>query len=122
MDENVKERAKRIEIKIFLWRKYNLSTIGDLSVSKTFVISQLGYILSMLDCPKEILETMHLSIDNFVTRAKHSWISKKRIYNKPKNRGVGAICKSESICIITENGLVEEGKGMTLVRHNDCQG
>ena len=32
-----------------------------------------------------------MSIDKFVTRAKHSWISEKRIYIKPKNGGVGAI-------------------------------
>ena len=87
MDENFKERAKKIETKIFLWRKYNLSTIGNLSVSKTFLISQLGYLLSMLDCPKELLETMQTSIDKFVTRAKHSWISEKRIHNKSKNEG-----------------------------------
>ena len=63
MYENFKERAKKVETKIFL------------SVSKTFLISQLGYLLSMLDCPKELIETMQLNKDKFVTRAKPSWIS-----------------------------------------------
>ena len=62
MDENFKERAKKIETKIILWRKYNLSTIGNLSVSKTFLISQLGYLLSMLDCPRELLETIQVNM------------------------------------------------------------
>ena len=78
MDENFKERAKKIETKIFLWRKYNLSTIGNLSVSQ-----------------KELLETMQTSIDKFVTRAKHSCISEIRINNKPKNVMLN-ICYLES--------------------------
>ena len=77
--------------KIFLWRKYNLSPIGSLSVSKTFINNQLGYLFSMLDCPKELHETMMLSLFKFVNRAKHSWISEKRLYNKPKSGGLGAI-------------------------------
>ena len=53
------------------------------------VVSHTVYI--MLDCPKELLETMHVSINKFVTRATNSWRSDKRIYNKPKNGGLGAI-------------------------------
>ena len=84
LDDNFKERAKKIETKIILWRKYNLSTIGNLSVSKTFLISQLGYLLSMLDCPKELLETIQVYINKFVTRAKHSWISEKEYTTNQK--------------------------------------
>ena len=73
LDENFKEKAKKIEIKIILWRKYNLSTVGNLSFSKKFLISQLGYLLSKLDCPNELLETIQVSKNKF-----------KRIYNKPK--------------------------------------
>ena len=91
LDENFKVRARKIETKILLWRKYNLSTIGNLSISKTFLISQLGYLLSMLDCPKELLGSMQESINKFVTRTNTSWIAKTRIYNKPKNGGLGAI-------------------------------
>ena len=45
----------------------------------------------MIDCPKELLETMQDKIDKFVTRTNTSWIAKTRIYNKPKNGGLGAI-------------------------------
>ena len=80
LDENFKVRARKIETKILLWRKYNLSTIGNLSISKTFLISQLGYLLSMLDCPKELLGSMQESINKFVTRTNTSWIAKTKIY------------------------------------------
>ena len=48
-------------------------------------------IFDKLDCPNELLETIQVTINKFVTRATHSWISEKRIYNKPKNGGLGAI-------------------------------
>ena len=84
LDENFKKRAKKIKTKIILWRKYNLSTVGNLSISKTFLISQLGYLLSMLECPVDLLESMQESINKFITRSNTSWIAKTRIYNKPK--------------------------------------
>eukprot|EP00090_Calanus_glacialis_P035375 TRINITY_DN60407_c0_g1_i1.p1 TRINITY_DN60407_c0_g1~~TRINITY_DN60407_c0_g1_i1.p1 ORF type:complete len:167 (+),score=30.83 TRINITY_DN60407_c0_g1_i1:69-503(+) len=51
LNENFEIRKKRIRQKIAIWRKLNLSTIGNLIISKTFLISQLGYLLSMMDCP-----------------------------------------------------------------------
>ena len=51
--ENFEIRKKRIRQKIAIWRKLNLSTIGNLIISKTFLISQLGYLLSMMDCPRQ---------------------------------------------------------------------
>ena len=117
LDENFKERAKKIETKIILWRKYNLSTVGNLSISKTFLISQLGYLLSMLECPVDLLESMQESINKFITRSNNSWIAKTRIYNKPKNGGLGAI-NLKSIRIISKNGMGKESKGRPVVRNN----
>ena len=88
LDENFKERAKKIETNISLWRKNNLSTVGNLSISKTFLISQLGYLLSMLDCPGDLLESMQESSNKFITSSNTSWIAKTRIYNKPKIGGL----------------------------------
>ena len=51
LSENFEIRKKKIRQKIAIWRKLNLSTIGNLIISKTFLISQLGYLLYMLDCP-----------------------------------------------------------------------
>ena len=45
---NFEGRKKKIRIKIAIWRKLNLSEIGNLIISKTFLISKLGYLLSKL--------------------------------------------------------------------------
>ena len=77
IDDNFKIRARKIEKKIFLWRKFNISTFDNLSIHKTFMISHLGYLLSMLACPVELLEEMQVNMDMFITRSKYSWVSKK---------------------------------------------
>ena len=45
----------------------------------------------MLDCPSDLLESMQEAINKFITRTNTFWIAKTRIYNKPKNGGLGAI-------------------------------
>ena len=55
LSQNFELRKKKIRQKIAIWRKLNLSTIGNLIISKTFLISQLGYLLSMMDCPQKNL-------------------------------------------------------------------
>ena len=91
LQENFIKRQKKINQKIHLWRKYNLSTIGNLIIYKTFLISQLGYLLSMMECDQEITKTIQKAIDKFVIRANHSWVSKERLYQSPKDRGLCAI-------------------------------
>ena len=91
LQDNFIKRQKKINQKIHLWRKYNLSTIGNLIISKTFLISQLGYLLSMMECDQETMKTMQKEIDKFVIRANHSWISKDRLYQRPEDGGLGAI-------------------------------
>ena len=54
---NFEGRKKKIRIKIAIWRKLNLSEIRNLIISKTFLISQLGYLLSMMKCPAELMAT-----------------------------------------------------------------
>jgi hypothetical protein len=84
-------RKKKIRQKIAIWRKLNLSTTGNLIISKTFLISQLGYLLSMMDCPKEILEEIQKDIDAFIMKTRKPWISKDRLYLPPELGGLGAI-------------------------------
>ena len=42
--------------------------IGNLKISKTFLISQLGYLLSMMDCSEQLMNTMQDDIDKFIFR------------------------------------------------------
>ena len=69
----------------------NLSTVGNLIVAKTFLILQLGYLLSMLECPKELIKEIQNDIDSFILRSKSHWISKDRIHLEPDKGGLGAI-------------------------------
>ena len=91
LDENFEIRKKRIRQKIAIWRKLNLSTIGNLIISKTFLISQLGYLLSMMDCPQALLTEIQTDIDAFILKTNSNWISKDRIHLPPEQGGLGAI-------------------------------
>ena len=92
MSENFDERKKKIRKKIAIWRKLNLSEVGNLIVSKTFLISQLGYLISMMDCPEALMKTMQEDIDRFIFRTgKNPWMAKDRRYLPPNEGGMGAI-------------------------------
>ena len=145
LQENFIKRQKKINQKIHLWRKYNLSTIGNLIIYKTFLISQLGYLLSMMECDQEITKTIQKAIDKFVIRANHSWVSKERLYQSPDDGGLGAIhiethanalrcawakcarkglwanCllrkvhEPRNICFITENDIYPMHRGIKMI-------
>ena len=69
-----------------------MSEVGNLIISKTFLISQLGYLLSMMNCPEELLKTMQDDIDKFILRIrKNHWMAEKRRYLSPKKGGMGCI-------------------------------
>ena len=90
--KNFEERKKKIRKKIAIWRKLNLSEIGNLIISKTFMISQLGYLLSMMECPDELMEEIQTDIDRFIFRTGgNPWMAKERRYLTPEQGGMGAI-------------------------------
>jgi hypothetical protein len=69
-----------------------LSEIGNLIVSKNFLISQLGYLISMMDCPEALMKTMQEDLDRFIFRTgKNPWMAKDRRYLPPNEGGMGAI-------------------------------
>jgi hypothetical protein len=79
LSENFEIRKKRI---------LNLSTIGNLIISKTFLISQLGYLLSMMDCPKATIAEIQKDIDAFILKTNSNWISKDRLHLPPEKGGL----------------------------------
>ena len=91
MTENFEMRKRKICQKIAIWRTLNLSLVGNLIVAKTFLISQLGYLLGMLECPKELLKEIRNDIDSFILRSRSHWVSKERIHIEPDKGGIGAI-------------------------------
>ena len=95
LNSNFVLKAKKITKLIAMWRKYNFSTIGNLIISKTFLVSQLSYMLSVLECPPELLSKMQKSIDNFILKSANPWIAKDRLYADPSKGGLGAINLSD---------------------------
>ena len=92
LTENFEARKKKIRTKIAIWRKLNLSEVGNLIISKTFLVSQLGYLLSMMSCPDKLLQTMQDDIDKFIFRTgKNPWMTDKRRYLPPTEGGMGCI-------------------------------
>ena len=91
--DNFEIRKNKIRQKIAIWRKLNLSEVGNLVISKTFMISQLGYLLSMMECPETLLRTMQEDIDKFIFRTgeKKTWMAENRRYLPPKDGGMGCI-------------------------------
>ena len=49
-------------------------------LEKTFLISQLGYLLSMMECSKKLMTEMQTDIDSFILKTSSHWISKDRIH------------------------------------------
>ena len=87
---NFEKRKKKIRIKIAIWPELNLSEIGNLIVSKTFLISQLGYLLSMMECPAELMETIQTDIDRFIFRTGGDpWMSKRKKISSSNRRWNG---------------------------------
>ena len=66
----------------------NTSHIQYMAVLK--VPSEL-LMVAVLIHEKILLESMQEAIIKFITRTNTSWIAKTRIYNKPKNGGLGTI-------------------------------
>ena len=91
LNENFTKKEKKINKLIYMWSKLNLSTIGNLIISKTFLISQLSYLLSVLDCPEPVLKRIQHKIDSFIMKSSKPWMSKERLYQPVEKGGLGAI-------------------------------
>ena len=91
LDNNFLKKEKKINRLIYMWSKLNLTTIGNLIISKTFLVSQLSYLLSVLECPEPILTRMQQNINKFILKAANPWIAKDRIYLPMSKGGLGAI-------------------------------
>ena len=87
----VKERIKNI---ISLWRQYNLSLRGRITIAKVKLVSQLTYISTVLDPNHTLLDEIQELINNFVmghkAQNKH-WISKDLLYTSTCQGGFGII-------------------------------
>ena len=71
------------------------------------MISQLGYLLSMMECPEALMKTMQDDIDKFIFRTgKNLWMAENKRYLPPKEGGMGCINLTDQLCQCTEMLLV----------------
>ena len=71
------------------WSRYNLSLPGRIAISKTMLISQIGYIGCIISpTPNQLSEAQNL-IDSFVNNG--LTIAADRLYTKPSEGGLGLI-------------------------------
>ena len=76
------------------WRPYHLSLNGRCAIAKVKLVSQLTYISSVLDIPKDFINKTQTLIDEFVMGIKKGgrhWLGKGILYTHPKKGGIGMI-------------------------------
>jgi hypothetical protein len=80
------------------WSRYNLSLPGRISIAKTMLLSQVGYIGCIITPSSNQLETMQSIIEEFVT--KNIVISAERLYQRPTEGGLGLVKLSSYIAAL----------------------
>jgi hypothetical protein len=78
---------KKIDSLIAFWSRFRLSLPGRITIAKTFLISQINYLGSILMPSEEQLHQMQSSINNFIRR--NIKISDERIYLPVDKGGLG---------------------------------
>jgi hypothetical protein len=81
--------ARKIRQLIGSWERYNLSLTGKISIAKTMLISQIGYIGCIITPTSMQIATMQGLIDGYVKKG--IVIANDRLYTKPNLGGLGLI-------------------------------
>ena len=89
LNHNFKLALDKIRGQINLWSQFNLSMIGRIAISKTYLISQITYIGAILTPDADQLEEIQQLINNFVLR--NMPLAKDRLYRAPGYGGLGLI-------------------------------
>ena len=94
LDTNFMKVKEKIQNQISLWRPYNLSLRGRITIAKVKLVSQLTFVSTVLDTKHSIINEIQDLINNFVMGIKaggRHWISKDLIYTPTKQGGLGVI-------------------------------
>ena len=100
-EENWSKKIDRIKEIIAMWTKRNLSISGKLVVVKTFLISQLVYILQSLALPEKVLNTINSILFRFIWKKKNT---NTRAFEKVKRK---TMCNSYDKGGITMINIVD---------------
>ncbi|MFN9982186.1 MAG: hypothetical protein ACK53Y_19825, partial [bacterium] len=98
LERHFDEKIQKIRQLIGSWNRYNLTLQGRISIAKTMLLSQIGYIGCFITPTDNQLSEMQTLIDGFVTQ--RMVIAADRLYLKPVEGGLSLIRLSSYIAAL----------------------
>jgi hypothetical protein len=89
LQENFIDSRKKVIKNIYFWDRFKLSLPGRINIAKTFLISQINYLGSILLPNDNILKDLQEMIDKFFTKGIR--FAKDRLYHPPLEGGLDLI-------------------------------
>jgi hypothetical protein len=89
LESHFDEKIVKIRQLIGNWSRFNLTLPGRIAISKTMLISQIGYIGCIVTPTQQQLNILQSLIDNYVKSS--IVIANDRLYMKPSDGGLGLI-------------------------------
>ena len=112
MELNFKPRIEQFRRDIASWKKHKLTTIGNITVFKTFILSKLTYLFSVLPNPSsEIIKSLKQQSFEFIWNNKRDKIKRDTLikpYEEGGLRMVDLNCYVNSLKITWVKRLIDE--------------
>ncbi len=89
LESHFDETIVKVRQLIGIWSRFNLSLPGRIAISKTMLVSQIGYIGCIITPTDEQLKILQSLIDTYVKSS--TVIAAHRLYLKPAEGGLGLI-------------------------------
>jgi hypothetical protein len=89
LTDHFDEKTVKIRQLIGMWGRYNLSLTGRIAISKTMLVSQIGYIGCIITPTALQIATMQSLINDYVTSG--IVVAEERLYTRPCEGGLGLI-------------------------------
>jgi hypothetical protein len=89
LEDNFERIIAKVRTQIAKWSRFTLSLPGKIAISKTMLVSQIGYLACIVTPTAAQTTVLQDMIDNYVTHG--IVIAKDRLYTKPKYGGLGLI-------------------------------
>ena len=89
LDLNYQPRINNFYKDMAIWNRHKLTTIGNISVFKSFILSKLTYLFSVLpDPPKDILKTLQQKSFEFIWNNKRDKIKRNTVIKSYEDGGL----------------------------------
>ena len=103
LHSNVENCTRKVRAIINKWRKYNLTIMGRMTVTKALLLSQYTYVATVLDLTQKEVEYIQSILDNFILynsflnhgHKSRYWINQDIMYSNKVQGGLNAIRVSD---------------------------